>query len=63
VFSVTCITLRAKPELMAHSSKACSSMTMPMPRKCLLGERWRDAYDNAALEEGGETDKLKCFKK
>ena len=43
VFSVMRTTLRAKPDEMAHSSKACNSTTKPMPVRCLRGVRWRAA--------------------
>ncbi len=39
VFSVMLTTLRAKPLEIAHSSKAWSSTTSPMPVRCLRGER------------------------
>ena len=43
VFSVIRTTLRAKPEAMAHNSKACSTTTSEMPMKCLRCWRWRAA--------------------
>ena len=39
VFSVMRTTSRAKPLEMAHTSKARSSTTKPMPVRCLRGER------------------------
>ena len=39
VFSVMRTTLRAKPDEIAHSSKACNSTTKLMPVRCLRGER------------------------
>ena len=39
VFSVMRTTFLAKPELIAHNSKACKSTTRPTPVTCLRGER------------------------
>jgi hypothetical protein len=43
VFSVMRTTLRAKPEEMAQSNRACRTTTPAMPAKCLRGERCRAA--------------------
>ena len=43
VLSAIRTTWRAKPDVIAHSSKACNSTTKPMPVRCLRGVRWRAA--------------------